>query len=314
MAKPVKWAIGSEEPEDLPGFKSNDEIGKPPRGVYTFEITKIAKTVTQKGDDRLVVTAVIAEKDKDKKKWNGYTIWEGFMFLDQSLPFLKRFLKSIGVTWKEFADKSMIDDTVDPPEVTKIGKLNLRGKTPVLVKAATKDDPYAGQDRLSITSFLAPPEDADDEDADEEIDEEVDEEIEEVEETESEEEEEEPWTREDLEDPEMFDLKELKAEAAKLGIEESEYKSVRKRSTIVDLILTAQEGDEDEEEEDEEDEEEEIDLDELTPAELKVKAKELGAGPRDLKKAKTKALLVALVTELMDEEDGDEEDGDEPPF
>ena len=308
MAKAVKWAIGSEEPEDLPGFKSNDEIGKPPRGVYNFEITKIQKTLTANKDDRLVVTAVISEKDKDKKKWNGYTIWEGFMFVPQSLPYLKRFLKALGISWAEFASKTMAEED---GTVTKIGKVNLAGKTPVMVKAATKDEVYQGQDRLSITSFIAPPEDADEDEDEEEIDDE--EEVEEVEtEEEEESEEDEPWTREDLEDTEIFSLKDLKAECARLEIDEDEWKSVRKRSTLVDLILAAQEDEEEEDEE--EDEEPEIDLDELSPTELKAKAKELGAGVRDLKKAKTKALLIALVEELMEEEDGDEEDGDEPPF
>lgn len=307
-AKKVKWSISGDEPDDLPYFRSNDEIGLPPVGIYTFEIDRVLLCETQKGDERLVFWLRIDEKG-DAKKWNGYTVWEGFNLIPQSLPFLKRFLGILGLTWKEFINNSLMDDSADPPEVTKIGSVRFAGgRTKVKVRAKTKHGTWDGEDRLEIARFLSDEaelpgdidagDDADDSDADD-----VDSDLSVADEPASSEkptesvsedaEEFEPWTEEELND---MDLDDLKAEAKEFGIE---LKPRMRKASIVNAILEAQEKDEPEPEPDAKDDTET--LDDLSEDMLRDKAKELGASPREIRRANNRDKLVELVEELEGE-------------
>ena len=59
-AKKVKWSISGDEPDDLPDYRSNDEIGLPPVGIYTFEIDRVqlAGVVQRQGGDVAIASKV----------------------------------------------------------------------------------------------------------------------------------------------------------------------------------------------------------------------------------------------------------------
>lgn len=171
----VKWSV-NDEPEDLQDFKSNDEIGKPPKGVYRLVIRRITLTENKNKDDMLKIVAEVDEKDKAKRRWNGYTFWENQNVTTQGAPFLKRFLTALGASWSDFRDRTEVSEIDGEDRVTKIGKVNFMAKKPVVVFAATKDDTskYAQDndlDRLIVSRWLPPKssdaDGADDDDVDE---------------------------------------------------------------------------------------------------------------------------------------------------
>ena len=103
----------------------------------------------------------------------------------------------------------------------------------------------------------------------------------------------EPWTEEELND---MDLDDLKAEAKEFGIE---LKPRMRKASIVNAILEAQGKDEPEPEPDAKDDTET--LDDLSEDMLRDKAKELGASPREIRRANNRDKLVELVEELEGE-------------
>ena len=103
--KAVKWAIGSDEPDDLEEFLSNDDIldknskGKgrnkeilwPGKGPFTFKVVQARIKPNKNGDDRIGVMLSMKEPKKSEAvTWNGYVIWDGFNVTDQGKPFIKR--------------------------------------------------------------------------------------------------------------------------------------------------------------------------------------------------------------------------------
>lgn len=235
----VKWALGANEPDDLAEFLSNEDIvkkhGLPPKGTYTFKIRRLTVKPNKNNDDRIGVMLIMAEPKKSKaSKWNGYLVWDGLNVTDQSAPYIKRFLKAMGLTWKDFMEKTKRDDQ-DPPHIVQIGKVKFESvedpTVRVLVKQMPADD-FNDDDHLEVARYL-PLKDEDDEPEDEDEDE-GEEESDEEEEDDEEEDEEEEDEEEDEEDDED---------------EEEEDEE--------------DEEEEDEEDDDEEDEEEEDDEDEL---------------------------------------------------
>ena len=183
------------------------------------------------------------------------------------------------------------------------------GRTKVKVRAKTKHGTWDGEDRLEIARFLSDEvwlrswnrgdgDDADDSDADD-----VDSDLSVADEPASSEkptesvsedaEEFEPWTEEELND---MDLDDLKAEAKEFGIE---LKPRMRKASIVNAILEAQGKDEPEPEPDAKDDTET--LDDLSEDMLRDKAKELGASPREIRRANNRDKLVELVEELEGE-------------
>ncbi len=223
-AKPVKWALGAEEPEDLDDFLSNDDIvlkntsgkGKnkevnwPGKGPFTFKVVQARVKPNRNGDDRIGVMLVLKEpKKSEAASWNGYMIWDGFNVTEQGAPFLKRWLRALGLTWADFIKKSKMDDQ-DPPHLVQIGKVKLEGTKDVTLRATVKvmdADDYNDDEHLEIGRYLPAddeepePEDVeDDEDEDDEDDVEVVEEDDEEDEDEEDEEEDDDDEDEDDED------------------------------------------------------------------------------------------------------------------
>lgn len=163
--KKVKWSVSSEEPEDLQEFLDNSEIvkknkGLPPKGVYTFDVRYLGIKPNKNGDDRVSVMLVMNEPKKgDGAPWNGYTMNDGFNITDQGKPWLKRFLKGLGLEWADFRDNSKEEENGDKRQLVQIGKVkfgNAAKKHPtvrVLVKHMPADD-YNDEEHLEVVRYI----------------------------------------------------------------------------------------------------------------------------------------------------------------
>lgn len=160
----VKWAIDTDEPEDLQQFDVYDG-DLPPRGVYRCVVKAgTFKVKTNKnGDDMLNGLLVIEETKGDKKKYNGCPIWFNQNVTDQGAPFIKQMLKAFGLSWKDFVSKTVTDDDQDPPVIMKIGDVKFGDKEPE-VRILAKRGSYNGEAKLEVASWLPPRDDDDDDD------------------------------------------------------------------------------------------------------------------------------------------------------
>lgn len=157
----VKWGIGAEEPEDLQQFDVYDgEL--PPKGVYNCRV-KFLRLTTNKNDDDMIKGLLVIDETGNKKQYNGYGIWFNQNVTEQGAPYLLRFLKALGLTWKDFINRTVVDDA-DPPNITKIGDLKF-DKEPA-VRVLAKRGSYQGNDKLDVTSFLAPRDESDEDEDD----------------------------------------------------------------------------------------------------------------------------------------------------
>jgi len=299
----MKWGISSAEPEDLPDFKTNAEIGLPPVGLYRFRINRIRVVKNKNKDDMMVIHLQMDNTQKNRAKWNGYFIADRQNVTDDAASYTKRFLTAVGVSWKEFMTQTVMDTTADPPEVSKMGKVVFdSAKRPVHVWATTARDEYEGEKRLQIGRYVKPVNEPKDEESDEDIDAE-DEDIPEDDEVEVEDEgaeepddiDEEPEDEDEMEldedelreELEDLDPPTLRARLKENGVKLALYKGKRK-PTLIDLIVEAEMPTEDEEaepEDEEPDEEEpEDDLDSIDDvAALKSRARAAGLKLSELK-------------------------------
>lgn len=230
-AKPVKWSLSAEEPEDLQEFMSNDdivakhknkktkEIDWPGKGPFTLRVIRVTVKPNKNGDDRIACMMAIHEpKKSDAASWNGYVLFDGFNVTEQGAPFLKRWLKALGLEWADFIKKSKQDDQ-DPPHIVQIGRVKFEDVKDVTVRATVKVKPaddYNDDEHLEIGRYLPVDDEVEDEDEDEEEEaedfsdededeDEADEDDEDDEEDEDEEEDEDDEEDEDEEDDEDED-------------------------------------------------------------------------------------------------------------
>jgi hypothetical protein len=297
MAKPkvkaVKWAIGADEPEDLQEFLSNDdliakhtnkktqEVAWPGKGPFRFKVVNVKireiKTGDNAGKDRVAPMLVLDEPKGSKATgWNGYAVFDGFNVTEQGAPYLKRFLRALGLEWKDFVGKSKQDDQ-DPPHLVQIGTVKFEGAKPVHLMATVRvkdPDDYNQDEHMEIGRYLPADEDEpedepedeeeedeesfeaedeeEDEDDDEEDDEEDEDEDEEDEEDDDEDEDEEDEDEEDEDDAEE-ELREELGGMTKAALEKRAQRTARKfkgdpstipnkKAGIIDWIVEAELG------------------------------------------------------------------------
>lgn len=174
-SKPIKWAVGADEPEDLQEFLSNDEIVDKHRdkktediswigkGPHRFVVRRLSSKPNKNGDARVNAMCVLANDDKaSDKSWNGYVIFDGFNITEQGKPYLKRFLKSIGLTWSDFHSKAKgeEDDSSGRTNITQIAGVKFDGGKDVALRATVTMKPaddYNDDEHLEISRFLPAP-------------------------------------------------------------------------------------------------------------------------------------------------------------
>jgi hypothetical protein len=330
MAKVVKakWSIGSDKPEDLPDFLSNDEIlekngDKYPRGRFRLWVKEITVKVNNSGDDMMVIRCEINETDKVKKSYNGWFLITNQNITDKGKPYLLKFLKGLGVTWDDFMDNTRQTPatSIEPTKILSIGSVKFTGNAKVYADALLVKDTYNDQERSQIGRWIPKSKDSDEEEIDEE-EETDDEELEEEDDSEEDEDEvemsdEEAELREELE---ALTKVKLKARAKANGAKLAEYKDLDEEG-LIDLIVEQEIEEEEDDEEDEDEDEDEADddgaaeeelreeLSGLTIAQLKARAKANKRKLAEYKTAKTPELI-----EMIVEDELGAEDDDEPPF
>lgn len=216
-AKKVKWSIGADEPEDLQEFLSNDdivlkhtnrktkEVAWAGKGPHTFVVRRLTIKPNRNGDDRVAAMLVIQNpKGHEDASWNGYMVMDGFNITEQGTPFLKRFLKALGLTWKDFHGNTKAVEDGDKQVITQIGGTKFDGPKPVTVQAMVKvkdPDDYNDDEWLDTTRYLP----LEDEEPEDEVDDEEDDEAEEFEEDDEADEDEEDEDEEDEDEEEDDD-------------------------------------------------------------------------------------------------------------
>jgi hypothetical protein len=138
---------------------------KPPPGVYAIILKRIRMKENSNGDDMLNVLHEISEPaGSPKAKYNGYGIWNNLNVTEVGAPFVNAFLDVHGLAKKVFWGSGVTLDDANPPEVIKIGT---KRPQDLKARAATKDETYNGNTRLSIVQYIdADAEDTEDDDSD----------------------------------------------------------------------------------------------------------------------------------------------------
>lgn len=236
--KKVKWALGSGEPDDLQDFKDNEQIvkenkGLPPKGTYTLAVRWLRVKPNKNGDDRISTMLVMDEPKKGKgAPWNGYVVWDGFNVTEQGAPFIKRFLKAMGLSWSDFTELTKQDEQ-DPPHITRIGKVRFEsGKDPhvrALLKIVPPDD-YNADERMEVQRYIPVEDDAADDADDDGEDEGTDLGVDASDDDEAKGE---TLTVDRLE---KMDIDELTEVASQAGIKKKGYKGLKKKA-LRELIL-----------------------------------------------------------------------------
>lgn len=155
----VKWSIDADEPEDLEGYDVYDGPDLP-KGVYRFQLKFLRLKENRNGDPMLNGLLVVNDDRADKKRYNGAPVWFNQNVTEQGKPYVKQFLNSIGVSWKDFMSKTVMDEDTDPPTITKMGVTKLDGSTLLRALIKIQSGEYSGP---QVANFL-PPRDEDDDD------------------------------------------------------------------------------------------------------------------------------------------------------
>lgn len=181
-ATKVKWSVTGDEPEDLAEFKDNDQIVKengkklPTKGVYRLRVRRMYIKPNRNGDDRVSVMLLMNEPKKSKaNSYNGYLVNDGFNITEQGKPFLKRFLKGLGLTWDDFYNKSKQIQDGDRSELVQIAgiKFGSEETKEVNVRALLRErqpddfnpEPYMDVARYLPSDYEDEPESEDEDDA-----------------------------------------------------------------------------------------------------------------------------------------------------
>ena len=167
----VKWGIDPNEPEELEQFDVYDGPDLK-SGVYQGNLTRLSIKENRNGDDMLNGMFVVA--DDTKPQFNGAVLWFNQNVTEQGKPYVLQFLKAIGLSWKDFTDRTVTEDSDRPTKVTKIGKVKFNDghEVPVRVNVGLgKASPEYPERKMEIKSFLTPRDaegwDDDDDDGDE---------------------------------------------------------------------------------------------------------------------------------------------------
>lgn len=160
----VKWSIDTTEPDDLEEFDVYDGP-VPPRGVYNGVLTRLQLKENKNGEDMLNGLFIIRSNDPDKKKYNGCAIWFNQNVTEQGKPYVKQFLKAIGLTWDQFVKQTVTESNDRPTNIKSIARVKFNDGNEVparaLVRPKKATPGYPGGEP-DIGQWLAPKDDDDD--------------------------------------------------------------------------------------------------------------------------------------------------------
>lgn len=168
----AKW--GSLTATDIESAESNftpydGEI--PPRGVYRFKLKKATSKESSNGNPMVKLVLILdGSWKKAHKEFDGCPAFTQVMIMDSTAFQVRAFCDAIGVTARDFLNKTVLDDD---DKVVKIGKVSL-AEGDLLVLASCKPGEYEGTPKLEVQGLLPKPEEEpeEDEDEDEELEEE----------------------------------------------------------------------------------------------------------------------------------------------
>lgn len=152
----VRWGFDtSAEPEEPAGFVDY-EGPVPPTGVYSCVLKRLGIKTNCNGDDMLNGLLEIREPaGSDKAQFNGYGFWFNQNLTPQGLPYFKPFLiNGLGVTWKDFVDKTICESEERPTQIVRIGRVEIQDREiPMKVQAKHTDSEQYGE-KLENPRFL----------------------------------------------------------------------------------------------------------------------------------------------------------------
>lgn len=137
-----KWKSkfdANTEPEAAGGdFETYEGPPLPLTGVFWFKLELLKMKQNSKGDD-MMNGLLVAEMPSNHHaaEYNGAPLWFNLNQTDQGAPYTKAFLDALGVSWKDFNTLTILDSDVDPPAITRLGKLKIvRGAIRVKVSVS----------------------------------------------------------------------------------------------------------------------------------------------------------------------------------
>lgn len=150
----VKWGIDPNEPEELEQFEVYDgpELKT---GVYEGVLTRLTVKENRNGDDML--NGLFQIRDDTKAQYNGASLWFNQNITDQGKPYMLLFLKAIGLSWKDFTDRSVTEDKERPTKLLKIGKVKFNDGNEVKCRVQvgmSKPSPDYPERKPEIKQFL----------------------------------------------------------------------------------------------------------------------------------------------------------------
>lgn len=166
MAK-VNWGI---KKSSINNFDRDAQfkpyMGKlPPNGVYKFRVRNAqAAGPTRDKNPQLRVTFVLVPRDKEEKKYAGFSIMKFMIISDQTNFHYVPFFDAVGITDVDFIERTFTDEQGN---IKKIGKWKNDGKSVVLAEIRTNTGEKAEQYPKDVGWIQAFEESDEDEDEDE---------------------------------------------------------------------------------------------------------------------------------------------------
>lgn len=159
----VKWSIDPDEPDELEqfGVYEGPDLHA---GVYHGILKRLTVKKNKNDDDMLSGLFEVRESgaENDKDKYNGAGIWFNQNVTDQGKPYTLAFLKSLGLTWRDFTHNTVTAEATRPTQIVKIGrvKFNDGNEPPLRVSIGMGKGNPEYPAKIEIKQFL-PPKDGD---------------------------------------------------------------------------------------------------------------------------------------------------------
>lgn len=171
----VKWKSNfdaDDEPDAAGGdFSAYDGPDLPFSGVFPFKI-KLARMKKNKNKDDMIFMVLnvhAPDADHDKHKYHGAPLFVNMNQTDQGRPYTKAMLDALGIKWKDFVTKTILDiDEEDSSKVTitRLGGKKMDGEVLVRVNLKKSKGTKEYPSKAEVGSWLPWVDPSEDEDGD----------------------------------------------------------------------------------------------------------------------------------------------------